>query len=62
MAVLASWTMLPLGQGMERLQDRGWRESICFLVDADEIGLVWISTGLRSWMAQWHLNIQACPV
>lgn len=24
---------------MERLQDRGWGESICFLVDTDEVGL-----------------------
>lgn len=26
--------------GMERLQDRGGGESICFLVETDEVGLV----------------------
>lgn len=42
----ASYIGIATALGRGRLQDRGWGESICFLVDIDEVCLVWSAQAL----------------
>ncbi len=61
MDLLASHDRFAGALGMERLQNRGWGESICFLVHVDEVCLEWSAQGIKGWVCTMSARLTSMP-